>query len=323
MSIKDLEDCTICPRECHANRIASAYGFCSTNAELNIASVCLHKGEEPFISGKNGICNVFFAHCNLQCIYCQNYQISQNKSKNNSLINNLPEAVAIIRKLLNKSRAVGFVSPSHCIPQMKSIIEALHNNGLHPVVVMNTNSYDKVETLKSLEGLIDVYLPDLKYVSPALGSEYSAATGYAETAKAAIREMYRQKGSSLITGDDGIAESGLVIRHLVLPNHVEHSIDVLRFIAEEISTSVYISLMSQYYPTKQVVHHPKLNRSLYYEEYKKVVDEAQKLGFYKILIQEMESKNTYRPDFELEHPFEKKGVKNHFSTALHSCNFTN
>ena len=255
------------------------------------------------ISGERGICNVFFSHCNLQCVYCQNRQISRNDSP--AKIMSLEEVVRAVTRCLDEGAAsIGFVSPSHMIGQMRSIVEALRASGRDPVVVMNTNAYDRAETIASLEGIVDVYLPDLKYMDHSLSLELSGAWNYPEIALAAIREMYRQKGSNLALGDDGIAASGLVVRHLILPGQVENSKAVLRAIAEQLSPSVHVSLMSQYYPAPGVAGHPWLGRTITRGEYEEVLDELLRLGFQEGWVQDMESQETYRPDFTKPHPFE-------------------
>jgi putative pyruvate formate lyase activating enzyme len=303
--LSELEECTVCPRNCRANRFSKKLGYCKSDASYFISSICIHRGEEPPISGPNGICNIFFGHCNLQCVYCQNHQISFNNNPKAAKKYSLKEVLTEIIACLDAGcKGVGFVSPSHFVPQMKVIINALHALDLHPVIVYNTNGYDKAETLKELEPLIDVYLPDFKYLDPELSRKYSDAKNYPEIAKQAITEMYRQKGSSLITNEKGIAESGVLIRHLVLPGHVHNSIDVLRFIAEEISTSIHISLMSQYHPTSLVNHISPINRILYQDEYQKVVDAFHQFGFYNVWIQDLDSFENYRPDFNKQHPFE-------------------
>ena len=200
--------------------------------------------------------------------------------------------------------SVGFVSPSHMVHHVKSIIDSMHANGLKPITVYNTNSYDKAETLRSLDGLIDVYLPDYKYVTPELAFELSGAGDYPSVALKAIREMYYQKGSTLRTSETGSAENGMLIRHLVLPGYAEESKKVLRSIAEEISTGVHISLMSQYHPAFLAENHPDLGRSLYKAEYESVAEEMESLGFRNGYIQDMESNVSYRPDFSRDHPFE-------------------
>jgi len=300
-----LENCTVCPRECRINRFEGGTGYCGISAGFNIASICIHRGEEPVISGRNGICNIFFSGCNLHCIYCQNHEISQN----NSLV---PDSAMDLSVVLDKISgilsddisAVGFVSPSHVVPQVKEIIKGLNSMGLRPVTVYNTNSYDKAETIRSLSGLIDVYLPDYKYVTPALAFEFSDAHDYPEVALRAIKEMYYQKGSVLRTDKNGRAENGMLIRHLVLPGHAEESKKVLLSIAEELSPGVHLSLMSQYHPAHRVMNIPDLNRSLYREEYESVVEYMNSLGFRNGYVQEMDSHISYRPDFRKDDPFE-------------------
>jgi putative pyruvate formate lyase activating enzyme len=303
--LEELKDCTLCPRECHVNRWVSAGGICRSDASFSIASICIHKGEEPVISGPNGICNIFFTNCNLQCIYCQNHQISDVSIPRQSFRMELNDIVKEVTSILDRGiNLVGFVSPSHFIPQMKVIIQAIKEKGYSPVWVYNTNAYDKAASLRSLEGLIDVYLPDFKYMDPLLARSLSKAGDYPEAATSAIREMYRQKGPALHLSDENTAVSGIIIRHLVLPGQVRNSIQVLRHIAEEISPKLHISLMSQYYPTARVMDHPSLGRELYQEEYRQVVDEMERLGLDYGWIQAMDSTRHYRPDFEQKHPFE-------------------
>ncbi len=308
MSLENYQKkCVQCPRNCGAERAGKKLGYCQSNEAFNIASICIHKGEEPVVSGKAGICNVFFTHCNLQCIYCQNAQISQNRE-------DFPTEAMLLDEVLQKiivcldagCKAVGFVSPSHCITQMKSIISALHLKGYKPIIVYNSNGYDKVETLREIEELIDVYLPDFKYMDSKIAGEYSDAPDYPEVATTAIREMFRQKGSTLRIDDDGQIESGLIIRHLILPDNLKNSLAVLNYIADHFSVSVAVSLMSQYYPIAAVKSHPVLNRKITVEEYNEVVNEMEKLGFYKGWIQELDSSENYQPDFNNKHPFEKQ-----------------
>jgi putative pyruvate formate lyase activating enzyme len=319
MSGDIFKECSICPRECRVNRIQSPSGYCKTGAGFHISSICVHRGEEPPVNGKYGICNIFFTGCNLHCIFCQNHEISflgKSDSKirfdtanpeNHFLIYTLTldDVVQRIIRILDQGiSAVGFVTPSHVVPQVMAIIEELRKHGRNPIFVYNTNAYDKVETIKNFEGYIDVYLPDFKYMDPSVASRLSDAHDYPEVALASIREMYRQKSSSLIINKDGQAESGLIIRHLVIPGQVNNSLAVLRTISEEISTGVCISLMSQYHPTDYVKNVKDLNRYLYSEEYQQVVDKMERLGFRKGYFQEMDSSLHYNPDFSKEHPFE-------------------
>lgn len=300
----DLSNCRCCPRECEVDRTRTATGWCRTGERPLVSSVCAHRGEEPAVSGTHGICNVFFAHCNLQCIYCQNHQISRNRSDGLWLEDIADIVREIERVLATGARGVGFVSPSHFVPQMREIIAQLRERGHDQRYVFNSNGYDKVETLQTLEGTIDSYLPDLKYMDERLAREYSGAPGYPDIATAALREMFRQKGANVFVDDDGYIESGMIIRHLVLPGHVDNSKAVLRWIAEELSPAVHVSLMSQYYPTPAVNGHPQLGRTLRPEEYEEVVAEFERLGFYRGWVQELGSDHSYRPDFELDHPFE-------------------
>jgi putative pyruvate formate lyase activating enzyme len=301
-----LKNCSLCPRECRVNRFDGGDGFCGMDAGLNISSVCIHKGEEPSISGPKGICNIFFTGCNLHCLFCQNHEISRNVSgkriRELSLENTLDKIESILSDGIN---SVGFVSPSHVVPQVKAIIRGLNSRGLKPVTIYNTSSYDTVDTIKSLSGLIDVYLPDFKYATGELASRYSDAFDYPEVAMKAIKQMYYQKGSSLITDNNEAAENGLIIRHLVLPGHVEESKRVLRLIADEISVGVHLSLMSQYHPASEAESHPLLNRPLYRDEYEEVVREMENLGFRNGWVQNMESFENYKPDFGKEDPFEQ------------------
>jgi len=271
---------------------------------MNIASICIHKGEEPVISGKEGICNIFFTGCNLRCIYCQNHEISHCRHSG-KILNDLDQVILGIEDILGKGiPAIGFVSPSHAIPQVKAILRALNMRGVRPITVYNTNAYDSFETIKSLEGLIDVYLPDYKYVTPEISKHLSDAADYPEFAFRAIKEMYYQKGSTLSVNENGRADNGLLIRHLVLPGHAGESKKVLRTIAEELSPGIHLSLMSQYHPTTLAEQHPVLNRSLYKEEYDEVVEEMERLGFRNGWVQDMDSNVNYRPDFGKENPFE-------------------
>jgi len=300
-----LEDCTLCPRECRINRFEGGSGYCGTDAGLNIASVCIHRGEEPVISGEGGICNIFFAGCNLHCLYCQNHEISQGGTIISTKGTELEEVLDQIVKMLSKGiAAVGFVSPSHVVPQVKAIIRGLNSRGYKPVTVYNTNGYDKQETIRSLSGMIDVYLPDWKYVTKEIATSYSDASDYSEIALKAIKEMYYQKGSTVAIDENGRAENGLLIRHLVLPGHAEESKKVLRSIAEELSPGVHLSLMSQYHPTALVRNHQILNRPLYKAEYESVVETMESLGFRNGWVQDMDSTMNYRPDFSKENPFE-------------------
>jgi putative pyruvate formate lyase activating enzyme len=303
--LDELKNCAICPRNCHADRFSSRLGYCKSDASFNISSICIHRGEEPAINGNEGICNIFFTHCNLQCIYCQNFQISNNKVPVISSALELEEVIRQVTTILDSGiNSVGFVSPSHFIPQVRIIINSIRSIGYSPVFIYNTNGYDRAETIRSLEGLIDVYLPDLKYMNPELSTKFSDAVNYPSIATGALKEMYRQKGSVLHTDENGMALSGIIIRHRVLPGEVRNSIDVLNFIAGKLSPRLHISLMSQYFPTPSVMCHPSLSRTVSLSEYSIVTGELEKLGMDTGWVQEFTSHHHYRPDFEQEDPFE-------------------
>ncbi len=301
----DIQCCHICPHDCKVNRHDKLAGYCRSGSLCSVASICAHTGEEPAISGEKGICNVFFAGCNMQCVYCQNHEISHNTDI--ALYKQMtPQEVAcqIIEMLPHCENRVGFVSPTHYVPQVIETIDYIRFFGANPVFVYNSNGYELPETLKLLDGKIDVYLPDFKYSDASLGKKLSGVANYPDIAIKAIKEMYRQKISLLLQDDEsGLAESGLIIRHLVLPGFIEQSIEALRLIAENISTAVHISLMSQYYPPYEIAGFPSLNRTLHKDEYKQVVDALYQLGFHKGWVQELASAYHYRPHFFGEHPF--------------------
>jgi len=217
----------------------------------------------------------------------------------------LNEVVGRVTDILDRGiNMVGFVSPSHFILQMKIIIAAIESLGYSPKWVFNTNGYDKPETIKTLEGLIDVYLPDFKYWDTLLALKLSDVADYPEVASRSLKEMVRQKGTSLILSEEGTAESGIIIRHLILPGYVENSLNVLRYIANNVSPRLHISLMSQYYPTVNVTSYPHLFRSITAKEYKQVIEEMESLGIYNGWLQELNSIDHYCPDFSKKHPFE-------------------
>jgi putative pyruvate formate lyase activating enzyme len=311
--------CNNCPRQCNADRSAGPEGWCCLDDGIHIANICLHHGEEPPLSGTRGIVNVFFEHCNMQCIYCQNYDISCNDLKQNKSLS-VEEVCDRIDELLPLSEGnLGFVSPSHCIPQVIAIVETLRLRGSHPVIVYNSNGYDSAETIRSLEGIVDVWLPDFKYSDDALALEYSRAHGYSTFALSSLKAMVHQCGVTLQTNDHGIAVRGVIVRHLVLPGAVSNSIGVLRMIAEEVSANLHISLMSQYYPagkvTKTETRNPKpetrnpntesLLRTVTRNEYESVVVAFHSLGFSHGWLQDYDSHINYRPDFSKDNPFTK------------------
>lgn len=292
-----LSSCELCPRRCKVNRLKGEKGFCNTDAEINISLACNHKGEEPVLSKEKGVCNVFFSHCNLQCIYCQNKQISCNKKEVKSAYDDFDVLIEDIKKVLKESENVlGFVSPTHNIPLMRAIIRRLNNEGLYPKIVYNTNGYDNSDVLKDLENLIDIYLPDYKYSDNLLAKELSLAENYPQKALKAIEEMYRQKGNRLVFDEQNNLESGLIIRHLVLPNQIENSKKALENISD-ISFNINISLMSQYTPCEHFTQ-DFLNQYLNKEDYEEVCDYFYEIGLSKGWFQELTSQGNLVPDFD-------------------------
>ncbi len=297
-----MEHCLKCPRNCQKTK-----PFCNAYSSFpEAASVYAHKGEEPVISGTRGISNIFFAHCNLHCLFCQNHPISRCEVEsiriNLHSISEIVEATA--QRLQETENIVGFVSATQYSDLIPTIVEGLHDKGLFPTTVYNTNGYERVEVLQQLAPYIDIYLPDFKYSDRHLAQRYSHAPNYPEIAGRALKEMYNQKGSALPTDDSGIAFRGLIVRHLVLPGQTQNSIDCLRWIADNISTNIHISLMAQYYPPDGLVLPDQLNRRLTEEEYQTVVDEFNRLGFHKGWVQQLDSADSYKPHFENNTTFE-------------------
>ena len=292
--------CLLCPRRCGVDRNA-ARGFCGASTDLEVASVCLHRGEEPPL---NPIVNLFFAHCNLHCIYCQNWQISGATSPTVTVA--LPNLVDRLCTLLPESNGMlGFVTAAHYADRIPEIIEAIHLRGLHPTVVYNSSGYESVDTLRTLEGFVDIYLPDFKYMDSSVAALYSHAPDYPQVATAALSEMIRQVGVGLKVGDDGTAYRGLIVRHLVLPGHIDNSLQVLDHLSQLPTVNCQLpklSLMAQYYPPRPDLPSP-LDRTLTPDEYATVVDRFNKHGF-DGWLQELHSESNYRPDFTLNNPFE-------------------
>ena len=293
-------NCTLCPHRCSVNREQGELGFCRLNAGLHIANISLHKGEEPIDGSENGVCNVFFSHCNLRCVYCQNHQISQPQTMIPNEVTDYETAVGQIISILRKDvDFLGFVSPTSHIPHMLRIIELVNEQGFFPKIIYNTNAYETVETLQQLEPVVDIYLPDFKYADDEIGKQLSGIQNYSKIAISAIKEMYRQKKSQI--KDENPA---LIIRHLVLPNHVENSLAALKMIAKECSTDVFVSLMSQYFPVYKALEIKKINRAITTTEYNRVLDVLDELGFERGWTQLLESNDYYQPDFTKENPFE-------------------
>ena len=304
-----LERCTVCPRDCLNNRLAGEIAACYSGRLPVVSSYTAHFGEEPALVGEHGAGNIFFGNCNLRCVYCQNYQISQThreQIKNEVTHERLAE---IMLELQAKGcHNINFVSPTHFAPQMARAIWIAAREGLSLPVVYNTNTYDSVEVLRLLEGVVDVYLPDLKYADSGEGYTYSKVRDYTEHARRALREMHRQMGSSLYFGDDGLLRRGLVIRLLVLPNDLAGVRQSLEWIGENLSPRVTISLMAQYYPTNRAgtdERYTLLSRRITESEWLRAVAALDELGMDEGWMQEYDgASHYYRPDFnDRETPF--------------------
>lgn len=294
---KLLSNCNLCPYNCGANRILGEVGVCKANDKLKIALSSLHYYEEPCISGINGSGTVFFSNCNLSCVYCQNYEISQlNKGKEIS-VDNLAEIFLQLQQ--KNAHNINLVSPTIYVPLIIHAIKIAKSKGLKLPIIYNTSGYEKIETLKMLEGYIDVYLPDLKYSDEMLALKYSKAPKYFEIATKAIREMYRQVGRPILN-NNGIIEKGLIIRHLVLPNQIDNSKKVLKWIEQNVNPSVFVSVMAQYFPCYKAKECDELNRKLTKEEYKNIEEYLYSLNLENGYIQELgEHEEEYVPKFDI------------------------
>ena len=300
-----LSSCDICPRECKVNRLEGELGFCHSARRPIVSSVCAHHGEEPVLSGSRGSGTIFFGHCNMRCVYCQNYQISQDyKLRQSKEIE--PYALAKHMLFLQdelECHNINFVSPSHFVPQIvKGVLEAMPM-GLRLPLVYNSSGYDSVATLRELDGIISIYLPDLRYASNTWAGMFSQASDYVERARDAIKEMYRQVGN-LIVDEEGIAQKGLIVRHLILPNQLAGSQDSLAWLVREVSPQVTVSIMSQYFPAHLAPQIPLLSRTISAEEYNEVRELVEKLGLENGWLQGMGASQDYLPDFSRQdYPF--------------------
>jgi len=295
-----LEGCKLCPRQCNVNRIKGQRGYCGIGDMVIIAYYGKHYGEEPPISGSRGSGNIFFSSCNLKCLYCQNYQISHSVNGKVFSIDELSEIFLELEKM--GCHNINLVSPIPYVPMIISAIKKSRKRGLRIPFVYNTNAYESVETLRLLDGLIDIYLPDFKYWNKNMAKRLSDAVDYPDYAANAIIEMKRQTGDLLI--EDGIGKKGLLIRHLVLPNNIAGSRQILKWISETLGKKTFISLMAQYYPLHKAFKYPMINRRITEREYNELIDFLVENGFENVFIQELDSASVYIPDFRREKPFE-------------------
>jgi len=304
-----LERCTVCPRDCLNNRLRDEIAACYSGRLPIVSSYTAHFGEEPPLVGTRGAGNIFFGNCNLRCVYCQNYQISQTHK---AQIKNEVTPQRLVEMMLElQARGchnINFVSPTHFAPQMARGILAAAEQGLDLPIVYNTNAYDSVEVLKLLDGIVDVYLPDLKYAGDDEGFLYSKVRSYASVSRAALAEMFRQTGAELAYDNEGLLRRGLVVRLLVLPNDVGGVRESLQWIHDELSPRVAVSLMAQYYPTNVAgtkQRYALLSRRIRETEWMRAVAALDELGMEEGWMQEYDGAAFYyRPDFEdAETPF--------------------
>ncbi len=272
---KLLSPCEICPRKCGVKRLEGEQGFCRSDEEVIVSSYNAHFGEEPPLSGNFGSGTIFFTNCNLKCVYCQNYPISQLRNGNKVNLSELAKIMLALQK--RKCHNINLVTPTHFVPQILKSLKSAIEMGLHIPIVYNTSSYDSVNTLKLLDGIVDIYLPDARYADNKIALKYSSAPGYFEIMKKALREMHRQVGD-LSLNRMGVAHSGLIVRHLVLPEGLSDTGKIMRFIAREISPHTYISLMAQYFPAYQAGQFPPLSRRINREEYREALQAFKEEG---------------------------------------------
>ncbi|HDQ04504.1 MAG TPA: radical SAM protein [Deltaproteobacteria bacterium] len=293
------KSCDLCPRFCRVDRAAGELGYCELPAKIIMDCALAHHGEEPPLSGTRGAGTIFLASCNLGCIYCQNYQISQTTSGQILTVDQMTEVMLDLQK-----RGCHNVEPVTPTPQTPLIMEALvlaRARGLKVPFVYNCGGYENPEVIKLLDGMVEIYLPDFKYGLEDVAIEFSAAPGYPEFAMDSLKEMVRQVGDELET-EKGVAKRGMIVRHLVLPGKIENSKEVFKLIKKGISVNLTISLMSQYSPTPQVRRHPLLSRRITKEEYRQVLDYALQMGFKNLFVQEV-NEHKITPDFNQENPF--------------------
>ncbi|MBQ8815244.1 MAG: radical SAM protein [Lachnospiraceae bacterium] len=300
--------CTLCPHRCGTDRLSGHTGRCRVPADIYLARAALHYWEEPCISGECGSGTVFFSGCNLGCVFCQNYSIAKADVGQKVSVERLSE---IFLELKAKGAAnINLVTPTHYVPSIVEALRLAKAQGLTIPIVYNTGGYETVETLRLLDGLVDIYLPDFKYLDPALSARYSHAADYPEVAKAALAEMYRQVGNPELSADMSchtddepvpLMKKGIIVRHLALPGCEDDSRAVLRYLYETYGDRIYISIMNQYTPLPHVAAYPELNRRITEDEYDRLTDYAVDLGIENGFIQEGETaEESFIPEFDYE-----------------------
>lgn len=292
-----LEQCMLCPHNCKVNRKDGQTGRCKCNDKIKIALVSLHKYEEPCISGENGSGTVFFSNCNLNCIFCQNYEISHLGKGYEASVDKL--AQIFLEQQDKGAHNINLVTPTMYVIQIIEALKIAKKKGLNIPIIYNTSSYENVETIKMLDGYIDVYLPDLKYYSNDLCKKYSKVDNYFENAKNAIKEMYKQVGAPEFD-DNGMIKKGVIIRHLILPNYIQNTKHILKWIKDNMPEDVYVSVMSQYFPSYKALDDDKINRKINRKEYKMIEDYIYMLDLKNGYLQDFvdgENEEQYVPDF--------------------------
>jgi len=301
-----LAECDICPRSCRANRLEGSGGYCRSGKTISVASRCAHHGEEPALSGTRGSGTIFFSGCNLKCIYCQNSQISQGDSGLFESFDSrgLAKMMLYLQDEMH-CHNINLVSPTHYVPQIVEAVCEAVPLGLDIPIVYNTNGYDSVKTISMLDGIIDIYLPDIKYASDRWAGKFSGARHYVRHSRLCLLEMYRQVGN-LVTDTHGVAQRGLIVRHLILPGRLAGSADSLEWLATALSRDITLSIMAQYYPCHLAPNEPLLSRRITPGEYREVVDVVEQLGMGNGWLQQLDSAEHYLPDFHREgHPFSR------------------
>jgi len=275
-----LSPCVLCPNNCQAARAAGKMGLCRTGMLARVHGWCAHPGEEAVISGWNGSGTIFFSGCNLRCAYCQNFEVSQARSGNELPAGDL--AAAMLELQDRGCHNINLVSPSHVVPQILEALLIAALAGLRLPLVYNTGGYDSLETLRLLDGVVDIYMPDMKYADAAAARRYSQVKNYPSVNHAAVREMHRQVGNLQVNAE-GLAERGLLVRHLVLPHRLAGTLQVARFLVEEISPDTAVNIMDQYRPVYQAGNHPALNRPVTAAEMQSALQSAQQAGLTAIM----------------------------------------
>lgn len=296
-----MHDCRICPRNCGADRKNGKTGYCGQTSDIRIARAALHMWEEPCISGTNGSGTVFFSGCNLRCVFCQNKYIALGET---GAIISSERLTEIFFELKEKgANNINLVTPTHYVPEIVKTLRRAEAQGLGLPVVYNTSGYESVETLKQLDGLVQIYLPDFKYYDSAISRRYSHAEDYFEVASAALREMVHQTGTAAFSEkeDQMLMTRGTIVRHLVLPGCTEDSKKVIQYLYETYGDTIFISIMNQFTPCTDLTEFPEINRKVTAEEYDEVVDYAIEIGVENGFIQEGETaEESFIPSFDLE-----------------------